>query len=301
MYIFRRDIRLILYLVLIVIIFGVLSLIRDDVQWLLELAVYVVVVLVFIEIMLGQGKPEEAYMNFQGLFMQLPGIIYIYIKHGFKLPCVNTYKQVNEYSLPFEGEWLVVTGGTSKESSHSWNYGSQRYAYDFVIVDESGKSFKEQREESVDDNYFCYNQNILAPADGTVVEVRSSDSNVINEGKTDTWIKDLRGNYVVIEHKGGEYSLLAHIKKDSILVKVGQKVKNGDIIAKCGNTGSSSEPHLHFQVQKGKNFFTSAGLPIKFSNFSATLFEPYSETTYLQAYTDELRDGFITRGFLVKK
>jgi len=300
MHIFKKILRFLVYTALIAFILGLAGFFEYYMPWLQDLAMYVFLLLIFIDIMLSvisRNMLQELYMAFQGIFIQLPALIYLYIKHGFKLPSIRTYKQGNEYSLPFEGEWLVIAGGISKESSHSWLMGSQRYAYDFVIVDEHGHSFKDSEESMVDGDYYCYNQNILAPADGTIVEIRNSDSNIIGEGD---WIKDLRGNYIVIKHMGNEYSLLAHLKRDSILVNLGQKVKCGDIIAKCGNTGSSSEPHLHFQLQRGKSFFSSPGLPIKFSNFSAKLFKLYNKTTGLKVYPDELYDGFITRGFLVK-
>ena len=59
---------------------------------------------------------------------------------------------------------------------------------------------------------------------------------------------------------------MAHLKPDSIRVAVGQIVKRGEKIAECGNSGNTSEPHLHFQVQLGQSFYTSPGLPIEFEN-----------------------------------
>ena len=278
---------------IIIIFIGMLGFL-GDIQWLRYLTSYVFLVVWSIEVIL-------TYRLLVQDFLMLISVPYLYIKYLFKLPSIDTYKQENEYSLPFEGEWLIINGGISKKSSHSWHpVLNQRYAYDFIKVDEYGKSYRYLSKNTTD--YYCYSQNILAPADGIVVEIRSicSDSKIIGNGKTDNWIKDLRGNYIIIKHKGDEYSLLAHLKKGSILVEVGQKVRRKDIIAKCGNTGNSSEPHLHFQVQKGKIFFTSVGLPIRFINFSARLLETYNKITNLQVYPDELRDGFITRGFLVK-
>ena len=66
----------------------------------------------------------------QGLY-QLVGIPIIYVTHGFKLPSKESYVSKNDYILPFTGQWTVVNGGFDKSLSHSWNMGSQRYAYDF--------------------------------------------------------------------------------------------------------------------------------------------------------------------------
>lgn len=65
---------------------------------------------------------------------------------------------------------------------------------------------------------------------------------------------DLRGNYVIIRHSKHEYSMIAHIKKGSFCVKAGDKVCRGQQIACCGNSGNTSEPHIHFQIQQGKRF-----------------------------------------------
>lgn len=78
--------------------------------------------------------------------------------------------------------------------------------------------------------------------------------------------RDIRGNYVVIQHDEREYSLMAHFIPMSIIVKKGDTVKKGQVIGKCGNSRNSSEPHLHFQLQDNPNFYTAIRLHIKFSN-----------------------------------
>ena len=200
----------------------------------------------------------------QGLY-QLFGILYINIIYMFKLPSKENYICKNSYILPFSGKWTVVNGGVDKKLSHSWSIVTQRYAYDFLIVNDEGKSF-DGNGKSIK-NYFCYGENIVAPADGIVLKLcnKYKDSRV--DGKRafcDAW--DIRGNFIVIKHNDSEFSAIAHIMKDSFNVKIGDRVKQGEIIAKCGNSGNTSEPHIHFQLQTGKSFFLSAGLPIIFNN-----------------------------------
>ena len=235
----------------------------------------------------------------QSIF-QLLSLPYIHLKESFKLPSIQSYNQKNNYILPFEKKWLVVNGGVSKQTSHCWNMLSQRYAYDFLIVDENLKSHTNS--SLVLDNYHCYGKNILAPSDGIVVELMANyhDGEMLLFGLRDKRIKDIRGNYIVIKHRHGEYSVLAHLMKNSILVEKGQKVKQGDIIAKCGNSGNSSEPHLHFQVQKGVSFCFSAGVPVKFDNFTSELLPKYENIYKRAVSTDELHKGFLTRGYVVK-
>ena len=99
-----------------------------------------------------------------------------------------------------------------------------------------------------------------------MVKVSSKHPDSKTDGMTahlDTW--DLKGNHVIIKHKFNEYSYVGNLMPNSVTVKVGDKVKQGQVIAKCGNSGYTSEPHLHFQLQSGKSFNVSAGLPIGFS------------------------------------
>jgi murein DD-endopeptidase MepM/ murein hydrolase activator NlpD len=191
------------------------------------------------------------------------------------LPSKDNYTCKGKYILPFEGKWSVVNGGVDKELSHSWVIPSQRYAYDFLIIDNNGKSFSGDPKKV--ENYYCYGQNIIAPEDGIVVSVcdKWEDSKVYGNGTLDNLIKDICGNSITIKHNESEYSFIAHIMPKSILVNVGQQVKKGEVIAKCGNSGHSTEPHIHFQLNDGKSFYTSAGLPIEFDNIKITENEFY--------------------------
>lgn len=197
------------------------------------------------------------------------------IRYGSKLPTKDSYSCKGDYILPFKGEWSVVNGGVHKEISHSWSIPSQRYAYDFLIIDEKGKTYNGDLHKPED--YYCYGKEIIAPEDGTVVYIydKCEDSRIYGNGKLDTNIKDICGNQLVIKHYDNEYSMIAHIMPNSIVVKVGQNVKKGDFLARCGNTGNSSEPHIHFQLMTGKSHFTAAGLPIVFNQISIKESEAY--------------------------
>ena len=208
--------------------------------------------------------------------LQIPGMIVPYFVYKFKLPSKENYIVKGNYILPFTGKWTAANGAVTKKQSHSWSLLPQRYAYDFIIIDDEGKSFAGDN-RSVQD-YYCYGKNIIAPADGEVVRLsnRYKDSYVDGKnGYCDASI--IAGNYITIKYNDDEYSFIAHIMKDSFTVKVGDKVKQGEVIAKCGNTGNSSEPHIHFQLNAGKSFNMSAGLPIAFSNIKANAKENYEK------------------------
>lgn len=74
------------------------------------------------------------------------------------------------------------------------------------------------------------------------------------------------GNYVVIEHPNKEYSMMAHFKKGSIIVKKGEFVKEGQLLGQCGNSGNSSEAHIHFQVMDNPQFEKAKSIRIQFQN-----------------------------------
>ena len=193
----------------------------------------------------------------------LIGIPFIYIRNMFQLPNVDTYTPEIHYSLPFGECWTVANGGNNKETSHSWSICNQRYAYDFYIQ-KNGSTFSGNGKNVTD--YFCYGKTVLAAADGIVIEIKNlfEDTPIPEKEEVDCHASDVRGNYIIIQHSEHEYSTIAHIKKDSFCVKVGDKVYRGQQIACCGNSGNTSEPHIHFQVQQGKSFLLSASLPIWF-------------------------------------
>lgn len=144
------------------------------------------------------------------------------------------------FSLPFYGEW-VVSQGHDGEYTHK---SSWRHAWDFIVLDKQGKQFKGAGDST--DDYYCFGKTIIAPFDGTVVEVVNSISdNKIGDVNT----KHNWGNTIIIQHAFGIYSKLSHLKYHSIEVKEGDRVKQGQVLGKCGNSGRSPYPHLHFQFQ----------------------------------------------------
>jgi urea transporter len=143
-------------------------------------------------------------------------------------------------SLPFLGEW-EVSQGHNGEITHK---GAWKDAWDFIISDSKGKQYKGSGDFAED--YYCFGKAIIAPFDGTVVEVVNSiPDNTIGDINT----KNNWGNTLVIKHTNDIYSKFSHLKYHSIEVKDGDVVKQGQMLAKCGNSGRSPYPHLHFQFQ----------------------------------------------------
>ncbi|WP_266081979.1 M23 family metallopeptidase [Haladaptatus caseinilyticus] len=196
--------------------------------------------------------------------LQLGGQLVAYARYRGGKPSPEIHTPETALNLPFDGEWTVVNGGITKDTSHSWEILSQRYAYDFVITDEDGNTHTDNGEEL--DDYYAFGKPIRAPADGTVVAVsdRRRDFPHPESARIEWRTWDIAGNHVTIEHEAGEFSFLAHLKAGSTTVSEDDSVTTGDVIGQCGNSGHSTEPHLHYQLQDTKNFWTAAGLVPRF-------------------------------------
>ena len=202
------------------------------------------------------------------ILRQLFGNFQLRLNKSGLIDNVNDYQHETEYRLPFEKniEWLVINGGIDKINSHSWNTITQRFAYDFVIANDIYVRHENNGTKVKD--YFCYNLDILAAADGFIVKVVNNIGTApfVGYGLTDIFAKSFIGNHVIIKHRDNEYTFYAHLVKGSINVKVGEVISQGDILGRCGHTGYSTEPHLHFHLQDKADFFTANGLPIRFSH-----------------------------------
>ncbi len=143
-------------------------------------------------------------------------------------------------SLPLLGEWSV----SQAEDGDYTHQGEWKHAWDFVILDKEGKQFTLTGDYPKD--YYCYDKSVVAPADGLIVDIIDGvdDNTIGNVNLVQNW-----GNSIVIKHTEYLYTQLSHLKKESFKVKKGDFVRRGDILAKCGNSGRSPYPHLHFQIQ----------------------------------------------------
>lgn len=171
------------------------------------------------------------------------------------------------YGLPLRGEWLVANGGVTRQTSHSWDLPNQRYAYDFVKAADSLEEGSPRSERQSLADFSAFGQPVLAPADGIVVcaEDGRRDYRFPGSGAVDMWCRDIRGNHVLIRHRHDEFSLLAHLRKGSVSVAVGDSVRVGQKIGECGNSGHSTQPHLHFHIQDRPSFYAAASKVVLWS------------------------------------
>ncbi len=158
------------------------------------------------------------------------------------------YQQISDVqiSLPFWGEWMVSQGHDG-DLTHLGAWGK---AWDFIILDEQMKSFSMAEKVLNNHIFHCYGKPVTAPADGWVVEIVDliADNLVGDVNIQRNW-----GNSIVLQHGNGAsafFSQLSHLQAYSIRVAKGDYVRRGDVLAMCGSSGRSPEPHLHFQLQK---------------------------------------------------
>jgi hypothetical protein len=168
---------------------------------------------------------------------------------------------------------------------------AQRFAIDWVQVGDDKNTFS--GDESKNASYHAYGQQALAVAAGTVVEVKDGIAeNVPHQAPAVPITLDtVAGNHVVLDLGGGAFAMYAHFQPGSIKVKVGDKVKLGQVIGLVGNSGNSTEPHLHFQIMDAGSPLDAEGIPYAFGKLTAhKLGEPPQARTSSLPTDEELVD-----------
>jgi len=175
----------------------------------------------------------------------------------------NTKRNQTKLALPFKGEWFVFWGGDTPSENYHQDAPNQRFAFDIVKVGADGKSHKGDGKKNED--YYAFSQEIIAPADGVATYVVDGVQDNIPGEMNRIFVP---GNLVIIKHAEGEYSLFAHFKQNSIRVKVGDKITKGQTLGLCGNSGNSSQAHLHYQLQDAPFFADEASMKVFFEKLN---------------------------------
>ncbi|GAA1606681.1 hypothetical protein GCM10009804_73390 [Kribbella hippodromi] len=192
-----------------------------------------------------------------------------------------------EILLPFAGRWSVRNSPARQVPSHGTNLFGSSYAIDFVGVDEhhrtaGSSNWRTMFATEPPELFFAFGVPVLAPGDGTVVaihdgeldhEARRSRLALIpymlgQAGRLRDGVPGLAGNHVVIALRdSGAYATLCHLRRGSLRVVVGQQVTAGEQVASCGNSGNSTQPHVHVQLTNTSDLETAKGVPMVFRRF----------------------------------
>lgn len=192
-----------------------------------------------------------------------------------------------EVSLPFTGLWKVENSPARRVPSHGTDMFGGRYAIDFVGVDDRHRtagshSWRTYLATEPPELFFAFGRPILAPCDGTVVAVHDAEPDhearrsqpalipyALTQGtRVRQGMNAVAGNYVVISlAEIRTFVALVHFQAGSIRVSVGDRVTEGQHIANCGNSGNSTQPHVHVQAMDSADPSVAKGIPLQFRRF----------------------------------
>ena len=183
--------------------------------------------------------------------------------------------------FPFEGRWLTQNSPANRVPSHGTALFASSYAIDFVPVDERGRTAPFTvgsllRPEPAE-RFPGFGRVVLAPVDGVVVRVHhtvvdhpsfrglpSVGYALTQRRRAAAGWEGLAGNHVLIELGDGPVVAVCHLQLDSVQVQVGQRVRVGEVLGRCGNSGNSTEPHVHLQAIDRPDVRYAAAVPITF-------------------------------------
>ena len=189
--------------------------------------------------------------------------------------------------LPFTQRWLVQNSPARRVPSHGTDRLGLRYSIDFVGVDDRHRTapvrdWRTFLATEPPERFVAFGRPILAPCDGTVVAVHDGETDhaarrsqltlvpyaLGQAGRLRQGVAAVAGNHVVVAHRDGRsYVGLVHLRAGSMRVAVGDEVATGQQLAECGNSGNSTQPHVHVQVADGPDMTAAQGLPMSFRPF----------------------------------
>lgn len=194
----------------------------------------------------------------------------------------TTFKPKTRLQLPLKGRVLVHDGHDFFSHHRRFNlahpflkeikvtHNFTRYASDLCVVNQRGELRRNQSDANTD--WYGFGATVYAPGAGRVVRIRNdSPDNVKGESTftLDQFRKDPTvpaGNFIIIDHLNGELSLLAHLKRGSVLVREGTTVRGGQPLAEMGVSGDAYLPHVHYELRSSSEV-NALGLPAYFWNF----------------------------------
>ena len=188
-----------------------------------------------------------------------------------------------EVALPVTGQWRAWNSPADRVPSHHLHADGQTYAIDLVHDPAGGwrPGFAWWPLARRPGDFPGFGQPVLAPAAATVVRAHDAERDhwsrtsapgllyLVAEGTVRELLGPGRilGNHVVLDLGGEVYAVLAHLRRGSVRVRPGDRVATGQQLAECGNSGNSSEPHLHFQLMDHPSVLLAAGLPLRFERY----------------------------------
>lgn len=183
---------------------------------------------------------------------------------------VARYVQRTALTFPFKGEGIVSVAG-ALASGHRNRSGL--HAIDALGLTPTYGPMREPGRDAAPADYAGWGREVIAPATGTIVVARNDrpDQPVADKSDPAFFAPEYPdggdpGNLVIIDHGNGEFSMIGHLRHGSVKVRPGDRVAQGQIIGLMGNSGDTTGPHVHYQLQNGPDWERSDGLPVAFTN-----------------------------------
>ena len=173
---------------------------------------------------------------------------------------------------PLRGEGWVAVNGPDPQTGHRRAIVpvegiaaiAQRFAIDYVKMDSTGRRFT--GDSLKNESYYAEGQDAIAVADGVVASVKDGiPENVpgVMSRAVPITLETVGGNFVILDIGQGRYAFYAHLKPGSLRVRPGDRVRKGQVVGLVGNSGNSTEPHLHFHLMDGTSPLGSEGHPLR--------------------------------------
>jgi hypothetical protein len=245
-------------------------------------------VLAGIALMLLSGwlLPGSGLLRGTSLVMFVAGLVLIFLPYSRRM--AEAVAVPTQIEPPVRGRWIPVNSPANRVPSHGTHEYGQSYAIDLVPHPDEKSTWTAVRSWPLarrPEEFPGFGQPVYAPADGRVVRATG--------WQRDHWSRDsvpalvyvfvegvvrqvcallsgrfVLGNHIILDPGGGVYAVLAHLKQGALRVSKGQRVSASQQLAACGNSGNSTEPHLHFQLMDLPSPFIAAGLPFSVNYLS---------------------------------
>ncbi len=193
----------------------------------------------------------------------------IVLKSKSKLEYIRLYTKNRAYSYSISFRWIIGSVDAVHDDRYLYQFPYKKGTKYRVSQGFNGKVTHFGRSKYAVDFAMDIGTDICAARDGKIVRIKSN-SNKNGIGRAFSKY----ANYINIEHDDGTIAMYYHLKKDGVAVKVGERVKRGQLIGYSGNTGYSSGPHLHFGVFKASTAKRTQTLAIKFTSLKGTVDNP---------------------------